>query len=185
MWPTAVLASALVRPAAVLTDAVPGKNGGDGGCSGGDGDDGGVEGGGKVGGLGGVSGEGGGGDGGEGGGAGGGGEGEGEGGGGGEGGEGGGEGGEGGGGGGDGCEHTRQPEETYKLSVDHSIVPGPKIKLEGPPPPWKAVNVPDGWEGMRRTSPLHSLVTVLKEVAVRGLPMASAVGVMEHAWLFM
>ena len=84
---------------------------------------------------------------------GGGGEGEGgggEGGAGGEGGDGGGEGGEGGGAGGDGYEHTRQPEEVTLISVDHWIVPGPKTKFAGPPPPWKAVNVPDGWLGMRR-----------------------------------
>ena len=54
------------------------------------------------------------------------------------------------------------------------------MKLEGPLPPEKLVNVPDGWLGMRRESQFCS---VLKEVAVRGLPMASAVGVMEHAWL--
>ena len=88
----------------------------------------------------------------------------------------------GGGGGGDGYEHTRQPVEVSQLSDNHWIVPGPKMKLEGPPPPEKLVNVPDGWVGMRRKSKLAS---VLKEVAVRGLPMASAVGVMEHAWLFM
>ena len=81
---------------------------------------------------------------------GGGGEGEGGGGEGGEGGGEGGEGGEGGGAGGDGYEHTRQPEEVTLMSVDHWIDPGPKIKLEGPPPPWKAVNVPDGWLGMWR-----------------------------------
>ena len=47
MRPTAVLASALVRPAAVLTAAVPGGYGGgdgDGGKRGGDGGDGGGEG---------------------------------------------------------------------------------------------------------------------------------------------
>ena len=67
------------------------------------------------------------------------------------------------------------------LSVAHWIVPGPKMKLEGPPPiPEKLVNVPDGWLGMRRKSKPAS---VKKEVAVRGLPRASAVGVMEHAWL--
>ena len=66
------------------------------------------------------------------------------------------------------------------LSEDHWIVPGPKMKLEGPVDPEKAVNVPDGWLGMRRKSQQPS---VLKEVAVRGLPMASAVGVMEHDWL--
>ena len=62
----------------------------------------------------------------------------------------------------------------------HWIVPGPKMKLEGPSSPEKLVNVPDGWLGMRRWS---QHVCVLKEVAVRGLPMASEVGVMEHAWL--
>jgi len=46
MRPTAVLASALVRPAAVLTAAVPGGYGGGGGNSGGDGGDGGGGGGG-------------------------------------------------------------------------------------------------------------------------------------------
>ena len=46
--------------------------------------------------------------------------------------------------------------------------------------PEKLVNVPDGWLGMRRKSRLSC---VLKEVAVRGLSMASEVGVMEHAWL--
>ena len=66
------------------------------------------------------------------------------------------------------------------LSEDHWIVPGPNTKLEGPVPPLKAVHVPDGWLGMRRTSQLFS---VLKEVAVKGLPRASALGVMEHAWL--
>jgi hypothetical protein len=58
----------------------------------------------------------------------------------------------GGGDGGDGYEHTRQPEEAMHQSEDHSIVPGPKMKSEGPPPPWKLVNVPDGWLGMRRKS---------------------------------
>ena len=39
------------------------------------------------------------------------------------------------------------------LSVAQWIVPGPKMKLEGPPPiPEKLVNVPDGWLGMRRMS---------------------------------
>jgi hypothetical protein len=69
------------------------------------------------------------------------------------------------------------------LSEDHWIVPGPKMKLEGPLYilyPEKLVNVPDGWLGMRRESKPDS---VLKEVAVRGLPRASAVGVMEHPWL--
>ncbi len=60
------------------------------------------------------------------------------------------------------------------------MVPGPKMKLEGPLHPENAVNVPDGWLGMRRMSQQPS---VLKSVAVRGLPMASAVDVMEHAWL--
>ena len=55
MWPTAVLASALVRWALVLTTEVPGayggggrggRDGGDGGGDGGDGDGGGGEGGG-------------------------------------------------------------------------------------------------------------------------------------------
>ena len=77
-----------------------------------------------------------------------------------------------------GDEHTRQPEEVTLLSEDHWIVPGPNTKLEGPVPPLKAVNVPDGWLGMRRKSYPPS---VLKEVAVRGLPRAGAVGVMEHA----
>ena len=56
------------------------------------------------------------------------------------------------------------------------------MKLEGPlpPEPEKLVNVPDGWLGRRRKSFESSVV---KEVAVRGLPMASAVGVMEHASL--
>ncbi len=51
MWPTAVLASALVRPALVLTTEVPGaygSGGGDGGERGGDGGEGG-EGGGEGG----------------------------------------------------------------------------------------------------------------------------------------
>jgi hypothetical protein len=60
MWPTAVLASALVRPATVLTAAVPGGYGGgegDGGKRGGEGGDGGGEGeGGKRGGDGGDEG---------------------------------------------------------------------------------------------------------------------------------
>jgi hypothetical protein len=93
------------------------------------------------------------------------------------GGEGGGDGGDGGCDGGDGYEHTRQPDLVKNQSELHSIVPGPKMKLEGPPPPWKLVNVPDGWLGMRRKSQPAS---VLKEVAVRGAPMASAVGVMEQ-----
>jgi hypothetical protein len=75
------------------------------------------------------------------------GEGGGGGGGGGDGGDGGGDGGDGG----DGYEHTRQPDLVeYQSSEDHWIVPGPKMKLEGPPPPMKPVNVPDGWLGMRR-----------------------------------
>ena len=85
------------------------------------------------------------------------------------------------GGGGDGGArgtHTRQPEVVTERSVDHWIVPGPKMKLEGPPPPEKLVHVPDGWLGMWRWSQHPS---VLKEVAVRGLPMASEVDVMEHA----
>jgi hypothetical protein len=46
---------------------------------------------------------------------------------------GGGDGGGGGGdGGGDGIEHTRQPEAVYNPPEDHRIVPGPKMKLEGP-----------------------------------------------------
>ena len=64
---------------------------------------------------------------------------------------GGGDGGGDGGDGGDGYEHTRQPDLVeYQSSEDHWIVPGPKMKLEGPPPPMKPVNVPDGWLGMRR-----------------------------------
>jgi hypothetical protein len=85
--------------------------------------------------------------------------GEGEGGGGeGGGGEGGGGGGEGGGGGDggqrDGYLHTRQPVEVTLESENHSIVPGPKMKLEGPLLlyPEKLVNVPHGWLGMRRES---------------------------------
>jgi hypothetical protein len=99
----------------------------------------------------------------------------------------GGSGGDGGDGGGDGYEHTRQPERRLQQPpVDHWIVPGPKMKLEGPVVPVKAVNVPDGWLGMRRKStgpPPHQKIIVLKKVAVRGLPRASAVDVMEHAWL--
>ena len=51
-----------------------------------------------------------------------------------------------------GDEHTRQPEEVTLESEDHWIVPGPKMKLEGPPPvpELKLINVPDGWLGMRR-----------------------------------
>jgi hypothetical protein len=96
----------------------------------------------------------GGGGGGAGGGDGGGGEGGGDGGGDGGGGGNGGDGGDGGDGGGDGggvTEHTRQPELTTLLSVVHWIDPGPKMKLEGPLPPEKLVNVaPDGWLGMLR-----------------------------------
>jgi hypothetical protein len=92
-----------------------------------------------------------------------------------------GDGGGGDGGGGDGGgEHTRQPKPVFDQRLsdeDHWIVPEPKMKLEGPPPPEKLVNVPDGWLGMRSTS---ELARVLKEVAVRGAPMASAVGVMEQ-----
>ena len=68
------------------------------------------------------------------------------------------------------------------LFEDHWIVPGPKMKLEGPSAkyhPEKLVNVPDGWLGMRRMSLPGS---VLNWSAVRGLPMAFEVGVMEHAW---
>ena len=62
MWPTALLASALVRPALVLTTEVPGAYGGGGGGDGGDGGDGGEGGGdGGEGGEGGDGGEGGGG----------------------------------------------------------------------------------------------------------------------------
>ena len=46
MWPTAVLANALVRSATVCTDAIPGGNGGGEGGDGGDGGDGEGEGGG-------------------------------------------------------------------------------------------------------------------------------------------
>jgi len=49
-------------------------------------------------------------------------------------------------------EHTRQPVEVELMSEDHWIVPGPKMKLEGPTPPEKLVGVPDGWVGMRRKS---------------------------------
>ena len=45
MWPTAVLASTLVRPVLVLTDEVPGGCDGGGGGDGGDGGDGGGDGG--------------------------------------------------------------------------------------------------------------------------------------------
>ena len=68
------------------------------------------------------------------------------------GGEGGGEGGGGGGGGGDGgegggdgdggYEHTSQPGTIHWVEhqfEDHWIVPGPKMKLEGPLCPWKSV----------------------------------------------
>ncbi len=58
----------------------------------------------------------------------------------------------GGDGGGDGYEHTRQPVKVKLASEDHWIVPGPKMKLEGPTTPEKLVNVPDGWLGMRRKS---------------------------------
>ncbi len=40
--------------------------------------------------------------------------------------------------------------------------------------------MPDGWLGMLRES--YDAPAVLKEVAVRGLPMASAVDVMEQVW---
>ena len=53
-------------------------------------------------------------------------------------------GGGGGGDGGDGGEHTRQPVLVTLPSEDHWIVPGPKMNLEGPPPPEKLVNDPDG-----------------------------------------
>ena len=43
-------------------------------------------------------------------------------------------GGDGGGDGGDGYEHTRHPGWNPKLTT-HGIVPGPKMKLEGPLPP--------------------------------------------------
>ena len=67
------------------------------------------------------------------------------------GGEGGGDG--GGGDGGDGYEHTFQPLPVTLPSGAHSILPEPKIKLEGPNPPEKAVHVPYGWWlGMRRRS---------------------------------
>jgi hypothetical protein len=61
MWPTAVLASALVRPVVVLTTAVPGRYGGGGdwgGEGGGGGGDWGGEGGGSGGGGGGNGGDG-------------------------------------------------------------------------------------------------------------------------------
>ena len=61
-----------------------------------------------------------------------------------------------GGDGGDGYEHTRQPVSEAVWSDHHWMVPGPKMKLDGPPPnplcPEKLVNVPDGWLGMRRES---------------------------------
>ncbi len=71
MWLTAVLSSALVRSAVLLTTEVPGAYGGNGGGDGGDGDGGGGDGGGGGGGGGGGDGGdgGGGGDGGDGGGA--------------------------------------------------------------------------------------------------------------------
>ena len=58
MWPTAVLASALVRPVVVLTTAVPGRYGG-GGDWGGEGGGGGGDWGGEGGGGGGAGGTGG------------------------------------------------------------------------------------------------------------------------------
>jgi hypothetical protein len=66
----------------------------------------------------------------------------------------GGDGGRGGdGGGGDGYLHTRQPVEVTLESEDHTIVAGPKMKLEGAlmkPKPEKQLYVPDGWRGMQR-----------------------------------
>ena len=61
-------------------------------------------------------------------------------------GDGGGDGGGGGGGGGgdDECEHTRQPRAVHNLPEDHWIVPGPKMKLEGPDDIVNPVNPPDG-----------------------------------------
>ena len=50
--------------------------------------------------------------------------------------------------------------------------------MEGPLCPWKYVSVPDGWLGMLRKD---AELGILKEVAVRGAPMASAVGVMEQS----
>ena len=58
----------------------------------------------------------------------------------------------GGDGGGSGYEHTRQPVLRKLPTAAHSIVPGPNTKLEGPVVPEKAVNVPDGWLGIRRES---------------------------------
>jgi hypothetical protein len=150
-----------LRVVCVFGAMVEGENptsGGDGGGDGGGGEGGGEGGGGEGGGGDGGGGEGGGGEGsggegggGEGGGAGGdGGEGGGDGGGGEGGGEGGGDG--GGGDGGASGTHTRQPVLVALPSEFHVIVPGPKMKLEGPPPPEKAVNDPDGWLGMRRKS---------------------------------
>ena len=67
------------------------------------------------------------------------------------------------------------------MSEDHWIVPGPKMKLRGPNKE-KASNVPSGWLGMRSSSSSKKKITS-KEVAVRGIPMASAVGVMTHVSL--
>jgi len=48
----------------------------------------------------------------------------------------------------------------------------------------KHLNVPDGWLGMQSSSSSKRNENLTsKEVAVRGIPMASAVGVMTHVSL--
>jgi hypothetical protein len=82
-----------------------------------------------------------------------------------------------GGGGGDGIEHTRQLVPALVTRLSHIIIPEPKRKLEGPFVPWKKTIVPAELRGTN-----SSEGCVLKEVAVRGLPMASAVGVIKQSW---
>ena len=80
-----------------------------------------------------------------------------------------------------GFEHTRQPVETDEVSENHLIDRLPKVKLEGPESnasPLKSTSVPAVLGKLSL-----SAVCVEKAVAVMLLPMASAVGAMEHVWL--
>jgi hypothetical protein len=80
-----------------------------------------------------------------------------------------------------GFEHTRQPVETSVASENHLIDRLPNVNVEGPksnPSPLKGTSVPAVLGKLSL-----SVACVEKLVAVMLLPMASAVGVMEHVWL--
>jgi hypothetical protein len=68
------------------------------------------------------------------------------------------------------------------VSEVHVIDPAPNVKAEGPfvsSNPLKGTSVPAVFGILRKSHP----ASVEKLVAVMLLPMASAVGVMEHVWL--